>query len=204
MAVPQDKLYMTVEEYLEFEKTSNVRHEYVDGQVFPMDSVINAMAGESKRHNRIASRIFRFLDVHLEDAQCELYFEAVKLRVSANKIYYPDIVVVCETDADDDEYVLQNPRLIVEVLSPSTERTDRAEKLIAYEKLASLQEYVIVAQDRVWIQIHRRQSENDWTVENYLNLDDEVTFESVDLTMKVADIYRNMSFPAPEIGEEEL
>lgn len=202
MAVPQDKLYMTVEEYLEFEKTSKIRHEYVDGQVFPIDSEINAMAGESKRHNRIASKIFRFLDAHLEDGECEVYFEAVKLRVSADKVYYPDVVVVCDAD-DEDEYVLENPRLIVEILSPTTQRTDRAEKLIAYQKIESLQEYVIVAQDRVWIQIHRRETDGNWAVENFLDLNGEITFASVNFTMKVADIYRSIKFSAPE-SETEL
>lgn len=202
MAVPQDKLYMTVEEYLEFEKTSKVRHEYVDGQVFPMDSEINAMAGESKRHNRIASRIFRFIDAHLEESDCEVYIEAVKLRVNSSKFYYPDVVVIYEADLEDDEYVLENPRLIVEVLSPSTERTDRAEKLLAYQRMSSLQEYVIVAQDRIWVQIHQRQSGDNWTVENYLDLNDEITFASVNFTIGVSDIYRNISF-APLEGETE-
>jgi Uma2 family endonuclease len=194
MAVPQNKFYMTVEEYLEFEKTSNIRHEYVDGAVY-------AMGDESKRHNRIGGQILAVLLRYLDESNFNVYFEKVKLR-GVNTFYYPDVVVVCEAD-DEDEYVLENPRLIVEVLSPTTQRTDRAEKLIAYQKIESLQEYVIVAQDRIWIQIHRRGANDNWAVENFLDLEGEITFASVSLKMKVADVYRNVRFPAPE-SEVEL
>lgn len=196
MAVPQDKLYMTVEEYLEFEKTSDVRHEYVDGAIY-------AMAGESKRHNRIGGNIYAALLRHLGDGDCDVYFEAVKVYTSTTKYYYPDVVVICQ-DTSEDDYSLSNPHLIIEVLSPLTERIDRAEKLIAYQKQASLQEYVIVAQDRIWVQIHRRQSNDNWAVENYFDLNDEVTFASVNFTTNISEIYRNINFPAPESSETEL
>lgn len=194
MAVPQDKIYMTVEEYLEFEKNSEVRHEYIDG-------VIYAMAGESKRHNRIGGRLYASLLSHLEGVDCEVYFEAIKVYVRPTKYYYPDVVVICNDDSEDD-YSLSSPRLIIEVLSPNTERTDRSEKLLAYQRMSSLQEYVIVAQDRIWIQIHRRQSGDNWTVENYLDLNDEITFASVGFTIGVSDIYRNISFPPSESETE--
>jgi Uma2 family endonuclease len=165
MAVPQNKFYMTVEEYLEFEKTSNIRHEYVDGAVY-------AMGDESKRHNRIGGQILAVLLRYLDESNFNVYFEKVKLR-GVNTFYYPDVVVVCEAD-DEDEYVFE-----------------------------SLQEYVIVAQDRIWIQIHRRGANDNWAVENFLDLEGEITFASVSLKMKVADVYRNVRFPAPE-SEVEL
>ncbi len=194
MAVPQEKLFISVGDYLEGEKVAKVRHEYVDGQVF-------AMAGESKRHNKIAGRIFRKLGEHLEDSNCDVYFESIKVSASSFKFYYPDVVVVCR-DNSEDEYVLTNPRLIVEILSPSTERTDRAEKLLAYKKIESLEEYVIVAQDRVFVQVHRRQDADNWTAENFLELSDEITLTSVNCLLKVADIYQNISFPIVETEEE--
>lgn len=94
------------------------------------------------------------------------------MRVSPSKFYYADIVVTCEPEDENDDYTLNRPLLVIEVLSPTTERTDRAEKLLAYQKMPSLRESVIVAQDRVFVQIHRRANDENWTVENYLNLDD--------------------------------
>ena len=194
MVVPQEKLFWTVEEYLEFEKNSEVRHEYVDGAIY-------AMAGEKKRHNRLAGRLFNSLSTHLEETNCEVYFESVKMYTAANKYYYPDVIVTCEDD--DDEISVKNPILIIEVLSPSTERVDRAEKLIAYQKIPSVQEYILVSAERVWIQIYRRTDGENWNVGQFLDLNDEVTFSSINLTLKVADVYRNTILPPTE-GATEL
>lgn len=95
----------------------------------------------------------------------------------------------------EDDYTLNNPRLIIEVLSPTTERVDRAEKLIAYQKILSMREYILVSSERIWIQIYRRTTGESWSVEQFLNLIDEVVFDSINLTVKVADIYRNITFP---------
>lgn len=191
MAVPQEKLFIGVAEYLRGERLAKVRHEYVDGVVY-------AMAGESKRHNRISGRLFNRITTHLDGTDCETYFESVKMRVSPTKFYYPDIAVICEPEAENDDYTLSYPLLIVEVLSPTTERTDRAEKLLAYQKMLTLREYAIVAQDRVFVQIHRRANDDNWTVDNYLSLDDLIEFASINLQIPLADVYRNLTFPAPE------
>lgn len=192
MAVPQEKLLISVEDYLEGEKHSKVRHEYVDGQVF-------AMAGESKRHNRIAGKFARFFGNHLENTDCEVYFESVKMKTSETKYYYPDVVVACD-DVDDD-YNIENAVLVVEVLSPSTERTDRAEKLIAYKKMPSLREYVLVSANRVFVQIHRKIDVEDWTVENFYETEDMIKLGSIDYEISVGEVYRNIVFPPVE---EEL
>src|SRR5262249_33525674 len=139
MGLPKLKEYWTVEEYLEFEKTSPVRHEYVDGEIY-------AVAGESKNHNRIAGRVFSILDQHLTGGQCEAFIENVKVKVRPPLYYYPDVVVTGEPAdvvEDDDDYVIIDPVLIVEVLSKSTARTDRIEKLHEYKILPNLREYVI-------------------------------------------------------------
>ena len=196
MAVPQEKLFWTVEEYLEFEKTSPVRHEYVDGVLYPVNADFNGMAGESRRHNRIAFRLGTRLENHFENTECEVYFESVKMPVTATKYYYPDIVVIC--DEQDEECSVKNPVLIVEVLSPSTERVDRAEKLIAYQKMSSVEEYVLVSSERIGIQVYRRATGENWNVDQYLDLNDAAVFNSIDLTVNVADIYRSITFPPVE------
>lgn len=196
MAVPQEKLFWTVEEYLEFEKTAQVRHEYVDGAIYPVNVDFNGMASESRRHNRIAFRLGTKLENHLEGSECEVYFESVKMHVAATKYYYPDVAVVCEEQ--DEDYSIKNPLLIFEVLSPTTERVDRAEKLIAYQKMPSVQEYVLVSSERVWIQVYRRTDGENWVVEQFLDSNDQVAFNSVNLKLRVADIYHNIDFSAAE------
>ena len=199
MAFPQEKIFWTVEEYLEFEKTSEVRHEYVEGVLYPVNFDFDGMAGESRRHNRIAFRLGTKLENHLENSECEVYFESVKMHVAATKYYYPDVVVVC--DEQEDDYSVKNPLLIVEVLSPTTERVDRAEKLLAYQKMPSVQEHILVSSERVWIQVYRRAEGDNWSVEQFLDLNDEVVFSSINLTVKVADIYRNIVLPPGENAE---
>ena len=189
--------HWTVEEYLAYEKTSSIRHEYVDGQLF-------AMAGESKNHNRLAFRVCARLALHLEDGNCEAFIENVKVKVSPTRYYYPDIVVACsEPEEDEDAYIIENPVLIVEVLSPSTTRNDRVEKMNAYQRLPGLREYVIVSQKSIRLEVYRHEQAGDvWQCEVFDDPESEVTFQSVGLSLKLADIYRRVRF-AEESEEEQ-
>ena len=136
MGTPKKLSYITAAEYLEGERGSEIKHEYVDGEVY-------AKAGESRRHNRITANFIRLFG-NLPNESCEAYFEGVKVRANQSTYYYPDVLVTCETENEDDNYVIQFPCLIVEVLSPSTAAIDKREKLIAYKLINSLQEYAIV------------------------------------------------------------
>ncbi|MGH9755623.1 MAG: Uma2 family endonuclease [Blastocatellia bacterium] len=189
--MPKPKDYWTVEEYLEFEKTSPVRHEYVDGEIY-------AMAGESKNHNRIAGRVYSILDQRLAGSHCEAFIENVKVRVRPTLYYYPDVVVTREPEAvveDDDDYVINDPVLIVEVSSKSTARTDRTEKLSEYKNLPNLREYVIISQYRVQVEVYQRQNEReDWTKQIYSDLQSEIHFDSIGVKISLADIYRRVRF----------
>jgi len=191
MGLPRPKEYWTVEEYVEFEKTSPVRHEYVDGELY-------AMAGESKNHNRIAGSVFSILDQHLAGGQCEAFIENVKVKVRPPLYYYPDVVVTCEPAAvveDDDDYVINDPVMIVEVLSKSTARTDRIEKLHEYKNLPNLREYVIVSQYHVQVEVYRRQNAGeDWTKQVYSGLQSEIHFDSIEVKINLADIYKRVRF----------
>src|SRR5215210_9413337 len=139
MSLPKERQSLSVGGYLEGERDSEVRHEYVAGQAY-------AMAGASARHNRIALNIAGRLNDLLADGECEAFMSDMKVRVAPDLFYYPDVVVACDP-AGGDPYVRAEPRLVVEVLSPSTERTDRREKLAAYQSCPSLQEYALVSQD---------------------------------------------------------
>jgi Uma2 family endonuclease len=144
---------LTVEEYLALEETATVKHEYVAGNVY-------AMVGATKRHNRIGGNIYRRLADAAEGGPCQVYMEAVKLRVASDLIYYPDVMVACEPD--DDPLIENTPCLVVEVTSPNTEMTDRREKLVAYRQIPSLEAYLIVSQDRRWVEHHFRDESGKW------------------------------------------
>lgn len=186
MAIPKQLSYITTEEYIEGERLSEVRHEYVDGAIY-------SMAGESRRHNRIALNLAMMFSNHLEGTNCETYFEGVHLQTNSRTYYYPDVLVTCETDKEDDNYLIRFPCLIVEVLSPSTASTDKREKLLAYKMIESLQEYAIVWQDEMRVELHRRQNEG-WLTFFFTQDADEVEFASINFKTTVAEIYRGIKF----------
>ena len=139
---------LTIEEYLKLEESATVRHEYVGGEIF-------AMVGATKRHNRIIGNIYGRLWGAARGGPCRVYSESVKLRVADDVIYYPDVMVACGPEGDD-PLIEDDPCLVVEVVSPSTETTDRREKLAAYKRMPGLRAYLIVSQDRMWIERHFR------------------------------------------------
>lgn len=150
---------ITPDEYLEGERLSEIRHEYVSGHVY-------AMAGASDDHNRIAGNIFGELRERLRGKRCEPFINDVKAKlppVFADVFYYPDVMVVCDP-SDNARYYRERPTVIFEVLSPETKRTDQREKAIAYYAIPSLTAYVIVEQDRMVLTVQRR-TESGWKSE---------------------------------------
>lgn len=144
----------TVEEYLEMEEAATVRHEYVAG-------IIYTMVDATKRHNRIIGNIFARLWDAARGGDCRVYTESVKLRAEKDKIYYPDVMVACGPEGDD-PLIEDAPCLVIEVASPSTEQIDRREKMAAYRKIPTLKAYLIVAQDRRWIERHWLGDDGEW------------------------------------------
>jgi Uma2 family endonuclease len=171
-------------EYLALEEQSQVRHEYVDGQVY-------AMAGGSQRHNRIALNVASGLLSALRGKPCQVFINDVRLNIARdNAYYYPDVMVACGATerVAGDENSLSDPVLVVEVLSPGTESTDRREKLAAYRRLPTLLEYVLVNQDRQQVEIYRRQGDIGW---GYLSFEvgETVELESTGLSVPIATWY---------------
>jgi Uma2 family endonuclease len=149
MTRPKTHRLMTEEEFLRSEEGARIRHEFVGGYVF-------AMTGSSDAHNVICGNIFAALHARLRGGTCLAYMNDMKVKIrSANSFYYPDIVVTCEGFAAKSVYKEQ-PILIVEILSPSTRQIDLREKLVAYQKIESLKEYIIVHQDRRQIEVFRQ------------------------------------------------
>lgn len=181
MATLSDQRPISVDEYLEGEKSSDTRHEFVAGEV-------RAMVGASEAHNLVAGSFYMALRTHLRGTGCRVFMTNMRLRV-ANDYYYPDVLVTCSRD-DTDPYFKQHPTLIVEVLSPGTVIRDTHEKLMAYQAIASLREYVLAEQDRREVRVHHR-SAASWDLAAYAGADT-LRLASVDLSLPLDDIYRDI------------
>ena len=180
-ALPKPR-YLSPEQYLldENDNTSGIRREYVNGQTY-------AMAGASRGHNRVAGRFFLRLATHLENSGCDVFQSDMKVglqRKDDTRFYYPDIQVTCDNESD--AYYNTSPCLIVEVLSESTARKDRTEKLLAYQGIGSLQEYVLCSQDTPNVEVYRRSK--GWQRERF-NDGERFLLESVNLEISVDDLY---------------
>ncbi len=180
MAIAASRLPISIEQYLEAELTAPVKHEYVAGHIY-------AMVGTSKVHNRIAINLTAALNTHLRGGPCQVFMADVKVYVkNATAFYYPDVVVACDR-GDSDPYVVTKPLLIVEVLSPSTERIDREEKLHNYRQLDSLEEYVLITPETKEAEVHRR-VEGLWKVEAYAG-EGNIQFASVGLILTLEEVF---------------
>jgi Uma2 family endonuclease len=185
---PADEpLVMTWEEYLVFEQRSPSRHEYVNGTVY-------AMSRASLTHNRIAQALVVAFRTHLHGGPCEPFFLDAKLeiRTAGDRImYYPDAMVSCRPE-DRTDQVVRNPKLVVEILSKSTQHIDRREKALIYQRVEAIEEYVLIAQNQPRIIVHRRTG--DWRP---ILCTDAVEFRSIGLTVPLEHLYQAAAF-APD------
>lgn len=173
-----------VEEYLQLEEAATLKHEYVAG-------VMYALAGATQRHNRIVGNIFAQLWQKTQGSLCRVYASDMKIKIGNEAVYYPDVVVTCSEEPHP--LYLERPCLIVEVLSPSTEGTDRREKLLNYQKLASLQAYLLVDSESRRAEGYYR-DQGGWL---YRLVEDEgeLPFACLDLKLSLSAIYGAISVP---------
>jgi len=172
---------VSIEDYLAGELISETKHEYEDGAVY-------AMAGTSRNHEKIIGNLYTKFRTRLEKLPCDVFTSNIKVHVSKTKFYYPDVMVVCG-DEQGDDYYTEKPILIVEVLSKSTRRKDHTTKRFAYRQIETLQEYIVIEQDFVEVEVSHRSA--NWQSQHYF-LGDAVFFESLDLTVPVEEIYRRV------------
>lgn len=171
-------------DYLEFEKTSPVRHDYIAGQLFEIESL-------SPEHDRLAINIGSGLYDRLRDSHCQVFTAEMKLWIpTADVVYYPDVMVVCEAEDSALDFKTR-PCLIIEVLSSNTVATDRQEKFLAYQKIPTFQEYVLVAQDKMAIELYRKDTLGHWQRET-LSKKDNLHLESLGLTLTLSEIYEDI------------
>jgi Uma2 family endonuclease len=182
--------YVSVDEYLEREAHSLDRHEYLRGELF-------LMAGGTLEHSTISSNVIISLGSQLADTDCIVRGSDARLRTSPTGLYsYADAVVSCGQEHSDRSTLL-NPVLIVEILSESTESYDRGEKFELYRQIESFCEYLVIAQDRIYVEHHRRDATipTQWTMRVFTGREDSIELSAVPATLRIADIYRKVPIP---------
>lgn len=175
----------TIEAYLAFERSQSDKHEFVDGQIVQQ-------AGGSRNHSLISANLISSLHIQLRSHPCSVYGSDMRLAIPHVRRYvYPDVSVACETASFEDahEDTLTNPRVIIEILSPSTERYDRGKKFQAYQTIDSFQEYLLVAQDTVLIEHFVRRSDALWTFEVVTERAATLSLASIGCVLHLEDVY---------------
>ncbi|MDQ3322405.1 MAG: Uma2 family endonuclease [Acidobacteriota bacterium] len=187
-AIPKTKL--TPEEYLDFERKSEERHEYFNGEIF-------VMSGAKRRHNVVAWNIGGELREKLKGKNCEAYPADMRVFVPETGLYtYPDLVVVCgEPKFQDNVFdTLLNPILLIEVLSETTESYDRGKKFQHYRSIESLREYVLVSQDEARIEKYVKQGDGFWLLSEAVGLESEIEFSSIECKIALREVYDKINF----------
>ncbi len=184
----QPQAPISIEDYLEGEQHTDTKHEYLAGQVV-------AMGGASDKHGLIAGSLYAALLPAARRKGCQLFIADMKVRVnhdSDSYFYYPDLLLSCQPDDRESAYYRRHPCLLVEVLSPSTERIDSREKLLAYRLLPSLREYLLLRQDRVRADVYQRGDEGRWEHHTFTQPDDVLALRCLDAAVSLRDVYADV------------
>lgn len=184
--------FITEAEYLEQEAASPFKHEYFNGRIY-------AMAGASPTHVLINSNVQGALFGRLRGRPCRSASSDQRVKVAATGLLtYPDTLIVCPPERydEDDPQSLLNPQVILEVLSPSTERHDRTDKFDQYKQIPTLTDYVLIAQDRVRVEHYQRSAADLWTVRSHNQLEHALALPELDLELPLAEIYDRLDLPS--------
>jgi len=180
----------TEAEYLAFERASKEKHEFIDGEIV-------SMSGASEPHNRIVTNVSVSLYNQIGERPCSVYTSDMRVRISRRQYTYPDVTIVCGVSVlaeDDDQDVMLNPTVIIEVLTPSTQGYDRGDKFTLYRTLPSLQEYVLISQNRIQIERYTRQPDNLWLFADTQQIDGFLSLTSIGCILSAKDVYRRIQF----------
>ena len=181
---------MSVAEYLARERESEIKHEYVYDEIFETP-------GAKRAHNRIVSNSFAVLQRQLDSDECVVYTSDMQIGISGSAYYYPDLSIVCgeERFEDDDELTLRNPILVLEVTSQSSETRDRTEKLYNYQDISSLEAILIIDQQRLRADLHRRELDG-WRAQVFTELSDVIALSMLNCELPLDALYRGVELEA--------
>ncbi|MCG6134125.1 MAG: Uma2 family endonuclease [Nostoc sp. LLA-1] len=190
MIARSDGIFLTSQAYLELEEKSEIKHEYIDGQVY-------AMAGTTDTHNTIGLNLALLIRNHLRGSECRVYFADIKARIEKlNRFYYPNIIVTCDPKDRETPTYKCFPKLIIEVLSNSTEAFARGDKFNDYQILDSLKEYVLVNSKHQRVETFRRNEQGLWVLQTYTPSDETFELQSINLTASFIDLYQDVELAA--------
>ena len=182
IAIPQQPPTMTTEEYLAWELNQDIRYEYINGEVF-------AMTGGTIPHNDIALNLYTALRSYLRARGCRVNVSDVKVQVTPKSPYfYPDLIVSCHPDDLNARKFIQNPKLIVEVLSPGTSNKDRGERFRYYLTMPSLQEYILIDSEKISVERYCRGEGRMWLYYPYMT-GDIITLSSIEFEFPIEMLY---------------
>lgn len=183
-----EKRHYTPEEYLAFERASQIKHEYYKGEIF-------AMTGASFAHNQLVSNLLRLLGNQLVNGPCQPLASDQRVKVDPSGLYtYPDVTVVCSKPCFEDNVLdtLLNPTVIFEVLSTTTEAYDRGEKFAQYRAVDSLEQYVLVSQNRYRIEVFTKETDDRWIFSDAQGLDSAIDLNSIGSTLALNEVYQRI------------
>lgn len=211
MALPERQLLYTIDEYLEMERASEERHEYIDGRIYPAFGEHPTPASSEFIHNQICINLAREVGTQLRGTSCEALSMNVKVGAQHHvnregQFSRPDLIVVCGSPAfhDAQKRVLTNPVAIFEVLSPSTELYDRGEKFLRYRnEMPTLTDYILVAQEYPHVDHYTRRPDG-WLLRTASEPDDALEIANINCTLRLAHVYERVEFPEfDEPAEDE-
>jgi Uma2 family endonuclease len=183
--------FITAADYLALERQAEIKSEYLNGCIY-------AMSGASHEHNTIVFNLARRIGNQLDGKPCRGYVNDMRVKVSPTGLYtYPDVVVVCNEPRFEDKQLdtLLNPQVIIEVLSESTEKYDRGAKFAHYQKLDSLTDYLLVAQNQPCIEHFQRQADGAWRYSTAQGLEAEIDIQNIGCVLRLAEVYERVMFP---------
>src|SRR6266852_6825415 len=193
MAANPNRVVMSVEEYLELDRNSlDTRYEFIDG-------VVTMLAGGTTKHSRICVNMVSQLHTALRGKPCQVFNSDLRVSISRTRYLYPDASVSCDPhDLEEEGDIIYYPRVIIEVLSPSTEASDRGKKFSYYRSCPTIQEYVLISTQEQAVDVYRRASDNLWTLHPF-GPGDGVELKSINVSISLEALYENVTFP---LGEE--
>lgn len=179
---------MTVQEYLDWENAQPDKNEFVEGEVY-------AMTGGRRGHGRVLFNLAQALGILLKGSGCQAFGDSMKVQVNANTVLYPDVFVTCDKNDLATDQIFRAPKLVIEILSPSTQAYDRSKKFALYRQLASLQEYILVDPETRRVEAFRRQPDGAWQLHD-MSDDAAMHAASIDCTVTMLDMFDGIDPPS--------
>lgn len=179
---------MTVEEYIEFEERSEIRHEFINGNLIPMP-------GTTLFHNDICINLVILLRSLLSKENFKIQQENVKVQIPNEKDYtYPDVVVTGDKSDFKQQYIIQHPSVVFEVMSKSSRIYDSADKFILYKNIESLQNYILVDSEKIFVEVRVKLENGEWEASTFLQSDERFPIPALGVELELATVYEGVSF----------